>query len=157
MKLFYRWLRLSAVFAFVLFTSSCDTDVVYDSFLHIPVDGWDKRDTLNFDVPKTKEDGLYRLEVNLRTTSTFPFTSITFVADQMTEPGHRLISDTLNCQLADDKGNVLGKGISLYQYKFILNDANLRRGDSLHISVRHIMKRETIPGISELGIKIRKR
>lgn len=147
---------MSAIFIMVLLTSACDTDVMYDSFLHIPADGWEKSDTLNFDVPKAKEDGLYRLEIGLRTTSAFPFTSLTFVADQFIEPGHRLTSDTLNCRLSDDKGNTLGNGISLYQYRYILNDVNLCCGDSLRICVRHIMKRETIPGISELGIKIRK-
>ena len=57
-------------------------------------------------------------------------------------------------KLADDKGNMLGQGISYYQYNFILVDRDLSKGDSLHVTVRHIMKREILPGISDIGFRM---
>lgn len=137
--------------------AGCDTDVVYDRYEHTPTEGWDKSDTLFFDVPRLTESGRYRMEIGLRTNAEFPFTDLTLVVDRTVEPGHQLKSDTLKCRVADDKGNILGQGISYFQYSFILADADLHRGDSLHISVRHIMKREIIPGISDVGLKLTSR
>ena len=56
--------------------------------------------------------------------------------------------------LYDEKGNVLGDGVSYFQYNFMLSEVDLREGDSLHVCVRHIMKREILPGISDIGLKM---
>jgi len=137
--------------------AACDTDVVYDSYSHTPMEGWEKTDTLQFSVPRLANGGLYRMEIGLRTNATFPFTGITVVVDKTIEPGHRLQSDTISCRIADKNGNILGRGVSCYQYDFILNDTHLRRGDSLNIRVRHIMRREVVPGVTDVGVRITKR
>lgn len=137
--------------------TACDTDVVYDSYCHAPTEGWEKTDTLQFNVPRMAEGGRYRMEIGMRTNSSFPFTGITVVVDQVIEPRHRLQSDTINCRIADKDGNILGRGVSFYQYDFILNDTDLRRGDSLNIRIRHIMRREVVPGVADVGVKITKR
>jgi gliding motility-associated lipoprotein GldH len=62
--------------------------------------------------------------------------------------------DTLNCSLIERDGRVKGKGVSFYQYNFHLNDLDLRAGDSLSINIRHNMKREILPGIADVGIKL---
>ncbi len=133
---------------------SCDRGVVYYEYSHTPITGWEKNDTLFFDVPKVKEPGTYRVDIGLRTNESFPFTRLSLVVEQAIEPGHRVQTDTIDCRLADEKGNKLGQGISYSQYKFILSDINLHAEDSLHICVRHIMKREILPGISDIGLKI---
>lgn len=136
---------------------SCNSNVVYNKYNHTPLVGWEKNDTLVFDVPPMKESSRYRLELGLRTSTSFPFTGLSLVIDRTVEPGHILYTDTINCRLADDKGNVLGRGVSYFQYNFIVSDINLNKGDSLHICVRHIMKREIMPGISDIGLKISRR
>lgn len=148
---------LTAVACVAMALCSCNSDVVYDKYNHTQLTGWEKNDTLAFDVPPMKESGRYRLELGLRTSTSFPFTGLSLVVDRTVEPGHMLYTDTVNCRLADDKGNVLGRGVSCFQYSFIVSDIDLRRGDSLHICVRHIMKREIMPGISDIGLKISKR
>ncbi len=142
--------------AWVLCLCSCNGDVVYDKYNHTPLVGWEKNDTLSFNVPAVKEAGRYRIELGLRTGTSFPFTGLSLVVEHTVEPGHMLYTDTVNCRLADDKGNVLGKGVSCFQYSFIVSDVDLRKGDSLHVCVRHIMKREIMPGISDVGLKITK-
>lgn len=134
--------------------SSCDTDVVYDTYNHTQIEGWEKNDTLVFDVPRMLSSGRYRLEMGMRTTGAFPFTGLSVVVEQTVIPGYRTVTDTLRCRLSDDKGNILGQGVSCFQYNFILSDINLRKGDSLHVRVRHIMKREILPGISDVGLKV---
>lgn len=134
--------------------SSCDNGVVYDTYNHTQIEGWEKNDTLVFDVPRLVSSGRYRMEVGLRTNGTFPFTGLSVVVEQTVIPGYKTFTDTLRCRLTDEKGNVLGRGVSCFQYNFILSDVDLAKGDSLHVRVRHIMKREILPGISEVGLKV---
>lgn len=138
----------------LLLFSSCDNGVVYDTYNHTQIEGWEKNDTLVFDVPRLVSSGRYRMEVGLRTNGTFPFTGLSVVVEQTVIPGYKTFTDTLRCRLTDEKGNVLGRGVSCFQYNFILSDVDLAKGDSLHVRVRHIMKREILPGISDVGLKV---
>ena len=136
---------------------ACGNGVVFDDYDHTPIDGWENDDTLSFSVPRMKASGTYIPSVGLRTTSEFPFTAISLVVEQTVEPGHRIYTDTINCRLSDDRGNQLGRGINYFQYECPLPQRFLRQGDSLHVTVRHIMKREILPGISDIGLKLTKR
>lgn len=71
-KLFF----LLAVALVAVALSSCDSDVIYDKYNHTPLVGWEKNDTLSFDVPPVKDAGRYRLELGLRTSTSFPFTGL---------------------------------------------------------------------------------
>lgn len=142
-----------AVAAFAVL-ASCGDGVVYDEYVHTPIDGWENDDTLSFSVPRMEGNGHYGCFIGVRTTDAFPFTSISISVKQTIEPGHRVHTDTLNCRLADNRGNLLGNGVSYFQYEYPLSDVFLRRGDSLHVAVHHIMKREILPGISDVGLKI---
>lgn len=145
---------LLALAVLVITLGACRGDVVYDTYDHTMLVGWDKADTLCFNIPPMKTQGLYRQEVGLRVNGSFPFTGITLVVDQTVEPGHRLYSDTLRCKLTDNRGNTLGHGVSYYQFDFPVSDLHLEAGDSLHIDIRHIMKREILPGVADVGIRL---
>lgn len=137
--------------------SACESGVVFDSYSATGTEGWDRGDTIVFNVPGVESDGLYRLEIGMRATSDILFTSVTVVTEREVVPSGATRLDTLRCQLADDKGNILGRGVSRYQYDFILSDVRLRRGDSLRVAVRHVMTRETLPGISDVGLRVTRR
>lgn len=145
---------LSATMVAAVMLSACDGKTVYDKYRPTQIDGWEKNDTLVYDVPPLAATGPYRQEVGVRISGAYPFTGLSLLVEQTVEPGHRRMADTLNCRLYDDKGNILGDGIGSYQYKFILSDAYLHKGDSLHVVVRHIMKREILPGISDIGFRM---
>lgn len=137
--------------------SACGGGTVYDKFVSTPADGLEKNDTVAFDVPPVASSGRYSRELGLRTTSAYPFTSLSLEVCQTVEPGHRVSVDTLECRLYDADGNVLGRGVSIYQYGFTLPDVDLRKGDSLHVCVRHVMKREILPGIRDIGFCVEAR
>ena len=135
--------------------SACGGGTVYDKFVSMPSDGLEKNDTAVFDVPPVASSGRYIREIGLRIAAAYPFTSLSLEVCQTVEPGHRVSVDTLDCRLYDDDGNVLGHGISVYQYGFELPDIDLQKGDSLHVRVRHVMKREILPGITDIGFSLK--
>lgn len=159
MKALKRSRRNKAVAALLLLPVilvACSTATVYYSFAHTSLYGWEKNDTLTFDIPPLEASSDYDQSVALRMTSEFPFTSISLIVEQHVVPGNKVYTDTLKCRITDERGNFLGSGVSIYQYEYPLRGIALRRGDSIHVSVRHNMKREIIPGVSDIGLKIRK-
>ena len=155
--------------------ASCTGNKVYDHYEQTPTTGWEKNDTLTFGVPPLAADGLYAIDLGLRTTGLYPFMSITLVvehdiiptettattADSLDIPASptlirnsRAVPHILNCSLVDERGNTKGQGINYYQHDFHLADLTLHAGDSLRLLIRHDMKREILPGISDVGIRI---
>lgn len=134
--------------------ASCMGGVSFSHFLHTDIAGWEKVDTLSFDVPKVNRGGLYALGLGLRITNKYPFQSLTLIVDRTVLPSRRRQSDTVACRLVSTGGDVMGKGVSLYQYHFHVKELQLNPGDSLHVVVRHNMKRELLPGVSDVGIDL---
>ena len=133
---------------------SCATDTVYYSYAHTPVAGWEKNDTLTFNIPGMAAPGIYSQQVGLRMTSAFPFTSISLIVEQRIMPRGKVLTDTIKCPITDIRGNFLGDGISSFQYMFPLREVTLNKKDSIHVSIRHNMKREILPGVSDIGLKM---
>lgn len=145
---------ITAAIAILITMAACTKGTLYHRFMSTPVAGWEKNDSLVFGIPKVKEHGLYRQELLLRTTGTYPFTSITLIVKQHKTPGGTTETQTVKCPLTDKNGNMNGHGVSAYQYKFDVRDIEVKPGDSLTVCIRHDMKREILPGISDVGIKM---
>jgi gliding motility-associated lipoprotein GldH len=92
--------------------------------------------------------------LELRTDNTFPFQSLTLEIAQTIIPEGREEHFNKVCSIIDQNGNMMGAGVSLFQYTFPLNNIRLNRGDSLHITVVHSMKREILPGVADVGITL---
>lgn len=154
---------LSVLFA-AWTATACVGGKVFDEYEQIPVEGWDKTDTLTFSVPAVAADGVYNLAIGLRTTGDYPFMSLTLLFDaniiaKKTENSSivktpQRLSRTLSCPLVSSRGRSQGQGVSLYQYNFHVATISLREGDSLQVNIRHNMKREMLPGLSDLGLSI---
>jgi len=141
------------VFAAVLGLGSCDRKTAYYHYEHTPLAGWEKSDVLTFDVAPLGA-GSYKEEVGVRIDDSFPFMSLSLVVRQTYLPSGYVHSDTVVCNLIDKRGFVKGTGISYYQYLFHINTIRLKDEDSLHITVKHNMKREVMSGISDIGIRL---
>ena len=98
----------------------------------------------------------YKEEIGLRINDNFPFQNLFLVVEQDIRPLHQHRIDTLNCKLIDKYGTIKGRGLSYYQYNFHLTTLQLNAGDTLDVHIRHHMKREILPGIANIGIKLSK-
>ena len=147
---------LMAVAFATAIVSSCDENTVYDSYEHTPINGWEKNDTLHYSVPPLRDSGSFQEIIGLRINRNYPFTSVSLVVEQRILPGFRSHRDTIRCQFLPDD-NLRGQAVSYSQYDFPLRNLDLRRGDSLVVTVWHAMKREILPGISDIGFKMTKK
>ncbi len=150
----YTLLYIGVLTVFLL--TACQQKTVYHRYLHTAVAGWERNDTLFFDTPPIKEEGEYLEEVEVRINGNYPFMSLCLVIEEKKNNSHEIVRDTLLCNLIDQMGHPQGDGISQFQNTFHLKTVKLHKDDSLHISIRHDMKREMLPGITDIGVKIRK-
>ena len=140
----------------VCLLTACKQSTVYYHYEEISESGWEKNDLLTFDVGSLKEDAAYQEELAMRISHKYPFMRLTLIVSQTVYPSGITMTDTLDCELIDERGNAIGQGVGQYQYLFPLKTMQLHQGDSLHLSVHHDMKREILPGITGVGIKVRK-
>lgn len=146
----------------LLLLPSCNKGLIYDKYEHTPISGWEKNDELSFEIPPLPASGHYKEELGLRITGAYPFMGLTLIVEQTIYPSKSsdkeldkvVKADTIQCDLIDKSGVTKGQGISYYQYNVPINIYQMNENDSIHISVRHDMKREILPGVSDIGIKI---
>ncbi len=128
--------------------------VAYHEFRHIYEPGWDKSDTIHFDTRSLSAGGSYRLDAELRTDKNYPFQKLTIEIEQTVYPSKEKYHDVIDCDLISEEGVIEGDGISYFQYQFHVRDLSLHQGDSVHICLTHNMKREIMPGITDVGIRL---
>lgn len=143
-----------AIAIVTLTTAGCTGNKVYDKYQHTFITGWEKNDTLNFSVPRMAASGNYAAGLMLRINGSYPFMSLTMIVEQKVMPAMTVRTDTLKCDLMDAKGNTKGHGTFYYQYSFPIATMPLAKGDSLQVTIRHDMKREILPGVSDVGYSL---
>ena len=138
----------------VLAVAGCDRKTVFHHYEHTPLTGWEKGDTLFFTIQRMPLTAVLQRDVELRTTDSYPFGNISLVVEQTTFPSRLTRRDTLDCRLVTPDGTLTGRGITLYQYRFPLPAVSLAEGDSVRLGICHNMRRETLTGIADVGIRL---
>lgn len=136
---------------------SCYRKTVYDKYVNTPITGWEKNDPIAYALPRIDSSGTYEAIVGLRTTDAYPFMSVTLIVQRRFVEKDSVAIDTVRCQLTDEKGNAIGKGINYHQYRFPVSSFDLNNGDSLVVNIRHDMKREILPGICDVGLIMKRK
>ena len=137
-----------------LLCMACTRHTLIHSFRAIPEEGWRRSDTLVFTLPPSPDDAEYALYIDLRLHNRFPYREL-WLAVEHHLPDSSLISrDTLCYHLSDESGNLCGQGINLLQYETHAGTLPLRTGVETQIRIHHLMRRETLPYIMEVGVRV---
>ena len=146
---------LSAVAALLL-TASCTYDDTYNHYEPTAKAGWRSSDTLTFAIPP-QHAGTYTLNAGFRATQAFPYKRLAFIMERTVYPSRHTRKDTVRCIVADNTGRLVGKnGISNSEYLYRISHLQLREGDSLCIKIHHCMRPDELPGITDIGINLRR-
>jgi len=136
--------------------TACRQRAFYYHYEHTPLGGWDRTDTLHFMVPAVSESSLYDIQLGLCTDSYYPYRNISIIAAHRVLPDGQSVRDTITHDVIDESGHPTGTGTSLFQYLFPLTTLQLKEGESLEVSVFHNMRREILPGVSSVGVQVKK-
>jgi gliding motility-associated lipoprotein GldH len=152
-------LCLIPTFIVCLLTSCYDEGTYYHHYESVNGDAWNQRDTLFFDLDTLWEDASLSLSVGLRSNTLYPYPLLALEAQTQVLDGtdaQRVLyskKDTLNVEMYDEKGHSLHDGLSFQQTEIPLCTFRMHKGHICRVSIRHIMRREEIPGIKDVGVK----
>lgn len=158
MKFPYTYVKSVAnlsLFTVVLpFLSACIDGILFHGYKPLPAEGWDKRDTVCFNLPSVPENISGTLTVGLRTVSHVGMQEIVLAVEQVSGEAEVSRCDTVRYPLTDDEGDALTLGVNNHQYETQHLPISLKKGQKGSVRIHHIMTPETVQGITELGIKI---
>lgn len=133
----------------------CGESAAYQDSKMLPKDGWRKYDAVSFDYESTDTVGNYTILVDIRNNNDYPFQNFWLFVHSMS-PDSIEFSDTLNCVLADNYGKWLGRSSgSMYHVPVeFIHSTPFKKEGKYHFDLVQGMRMDTLPGITEIGIRI---
>ena len=145
----YRRLLLPGLMAAAM--AACGVpDVEYSEYHNIPPQGWVYGDSIFFTPEHYNSLCNGRFVVAVRHDTSYPFTDLWLELTTMDVDRHQH-RDTLHFPLTDRHGNWVGHGIAA---SFQLTDTSrvVEHATGLPVSVRHIMRTDTLRGVNQVGL-----
>jgi gliding motility-associated lipoprotein GldH len=140
---------------------SCDQNRVFDQYKSVD-NNWHKDSIVSFELSKLKKGNKYNMYINIRDNKDFPYSNL-FLIVLLEQPNKKTLVDTLQYQMANPDGSLLGHGFSdIKESKLVykLNEEITQKGNytvSIQQAVRPIgvVKGDTnLKGITEIGFRI---
>lgn len=156
----HKWF-LSAFLIATTFLVSCDKERVFDEYKTIP-GSWNKDSIMTFKLQNIDSVQAYNLFINVRNTNEFSFSNLFLIA-QIQFPQGKVITDTLEYQMATPGGNWLGTGFGDVKENKLWYKEQVRFNEpgDYKVSIQHAMRRsgseegiEDLEGITEVGFRI---
>ena len=144
--------------AILLLVAACGNRNYYSENSVIPAEGWSRYNKPLFKVEINDTTGAYDIILSLRTAHNYPFRNI-FMFITTSSPGGYSIKDTLEYQLANEKGEWYGTGLGdmksitlPYRTNIIFPEAG-----TYAFTIEQGMRREYLEGVTDIGLIIKER
>ena len=141
----------------LFFLSSCNGDIIFTDSVAMPDKLWELSNVPDFSVPVTDTFQLSDVYFTIRTGSDYPFRNI-FLFVTASSPDGNSMTDTLEYNLADEKGNWYGKGfgdIHELDLPYRTNVFFPIKG-TYRFKIQHGMRISNLNGIYDIGLRIEK-
>lgn len=132
---------------------SCGRSGEYTGYYEIEPSGWPYGDVLEYTVSLGDSAALRPMLLTLTHDNSYNYSNL-WLEVRYTERGGGAHVDTVNVEMCDVYGNWYGNGLpGHYQLVDTLSVRPVALADSSVVSVRHIMRVDTLTGISQIGIR----
>ncbi len=148
----------------MIMMSSCDSNRVYDEYKSVP-DAWEKDAEIAFNVTPPDTISAFNLFVNIRNTNAYKFSNL-FLIVEMEYPHGKTIKDTLEYEMTEKNGELLGEGLmdikeNKLWYKGYDSPFIFEEQGEYRISIQQAMRNngdvngvDTLEGITDVGFRI---
>jgi gliding motility-associated lipoprotein GldH len=118
---------------------------------------WKLADVAVFNIPVKDTVNSNNIFFTLRTGSSYPFRNI-YLFVTTTSPDRKRLTDTLQYELADEKGNWYGKGFGdIHELKLpYKSNVFFPLSGTYRISIQHGMRIENLKGVYDIGLRVEK-
>lgn len=156
--------KLALFTILILSLSSCTKNITFSQYQSLKGDEWYQNDVLAFEIPIKDTVSYYNLYINLRNTDAYPYSNLFLIA-RMTFPDRKQVTDTLEYEMTDVKGNFLGEGFSdIKENKlFYKEKIKFNKSGKYFFEVKQAMRKANeiepvnpLKGVSDVGISVEK-
>jgi len=155
-------IKNSILFILMLFlVISCDKKRVFDDYKSVG-NNWNKDSIVTFSLPKLDPKKSFDLYVNIRDNDGYPFNNL-FLIVSLEHPNKKIKVDTLEYQMTNPDGALLGTGFSdIKENKlFYKNKVNFTQKGIYKIHIKQANRQtgkiegvKSLPGITDVGFRI---
>lgn len=140
---------------------SCDKKAFFDHYYKFE-NGWSKDEKVAFEFEQSDTLGRYNLFLNVRNNNDYPFSNL-FVIVKIAQPNGKILVDTLEYEMANPDGTLMGTGFSDVKENKLWLKENFRfpSQGKYEITLEQALREmgavdriEKLKGISEVGIRI---
>lgn len=152
----------SLLYLFVIITLiSCDKNRVFDEYKSVG-NAWNKDSIVSFELPQLDASKKYNLFVNIRDNNDFPFNNLHLIVS-LEQPNKEILIDTLEYQMANPDGTLLGEGFSdIKENKlFFKQNTTFTQKGIYKINIKHAVRQtgkivgeKELKGVTEVGFRI---
>lgn len=136
---------------------ACDEQTVYHTFQSLPTEGWQRKDTLFFDITIPDSATLYNISVEVRNRNNYPYQNLPLLIYYDSPEAQNIKKDTLEMKLADSAGIWLGDGWGgLYQSTLRAGLIRIGKAGEYRFKITHLLPDEVLPGINDVGIRLKR-
>ena len=154
----YLPLRISVLLiTTILIATACDKEVFHNESVHIKNNEWKASDTLFYSFNSKDTLSSYDFYFEIRNTTDYDMQNL-YLFITAYYPGNTFSRDTAECILAAPDGNWYGKGMGKHKDNRFLfrKGVRFRKPGNYVIAVNQAMRIDTLKGISDVGILIKK-
>ena len=152
MRYLYAFLLLACSTCLV----SCLGNMSFHEFKHLSHDEWNWTDTLEYVLSDSTLEGEYECFVSLRLTPDYPFRELWIAAETDLSHPTYIKRDTIRLAFEEESLGIFRKGVNLSQEDCLVGKIPIRKGQTGRIRLYHLMSRETLPCISDVGVWMRR-
>jgi len=145
------------VAACLIFAVSCGRNVVFTDSLSMPSKTWQLENIPSFRIVVDDTISSNNILFSVRTGASYPYRNI-YLFVTTSSPDGKIITDTLQYDLADEKGRWYGKGFGDIHELLLPYKSNIYfplKG-IYQITVQHGMRIRDLKGVYDFGIRVEK-
>ena len=141
---------------------SCDKTRVFDDYKSVG-DAWHKDSVVSFDLPDLDSTKRYDLFINIRDNNNYPYNNLFLIVSLEMPNGYTKV-DTLEYQMADADGILLGDGFSDIKESKLFYKENVRFRGKYKMNIKQAVRENgkvpgvtNLEGITDVGLRIEKK
>ncbi len=142
----------------MLFFGACQDAVVFQDQKAIDGLSWHYENKLVFEVPIRDTLSLHKMYLDIRNSTDYKYSNLFLFLD-IEFPDGQVLRDTLECVLADRRGQWTGRGFGQFRFnRFLFRDDVWFPSEGLYtFRLYQGMRDDELYGISDAGIRIEKK
>ncbi len=152
----FKWLNIIILFSAILL-SSCGNNVVFSKYQNFENNEWFAKNKVSFDLEMTDANSFHDISVMVRHADAYPYSNL-YLFLTTTYPDGKITLDTLECILANPKGEWMGNGAGdIFDITIPLKQsARFPLVGKYNFTFEQAMRTDPLPLIMDFGFEIKK-